>query len=656
MKKRLQILISLMLLIVLSLSLLQMPVQAETASNPAAEGLFSEENKSVGKESGIFDEFFAYLSTRDSALPIRTWGDVQTFLAKMEIGETLSIEESVFLRSLSAYEYAFLRCLNEMDSSEEQAEKLINIFADAIQDGKSAPVFVQNAAMPGAMRSAFEVFDLKLEDTYLPGDETFAITVVSTLGGEILVDEADARHTLTNTFLYQLFAPQSREATVPFLDTMKDAMLLEGTAESWLQLKNACAATFDGQSDPQKALEQLSSFVSEKFGTEVTLEKTDTGTCLSLVPETSESVEETATPRPTRKPANTPDNTDKPDSPTKTPPQVTVTPTLRPTATPKPAPSNPYLIYVSKESYTIAILGLDSNNEYTRVIRQFSTGIGKAGQTRAGTYTIESKERWHSWSGNAYSPYASRHSGGLYIHGPLYSAKDSNKMLPGSYNEIGTSCSSGCLRTTCSAAAWVYYNCPIGTKIIIANDSKYEVAHPARIDSTQTYDPTDPGASPEIPITGFSLGKTTVNMIAGETLKIAISSILPSDNTTEGFKYTSENADIASVSTSGTITAKSEGTVRIKVTANDVNGISRTLTVTVVQPATPTPAPTETITPEPSPSAEPTPSTTPTPEPTETQPSEPTPTPPEQTITPEPTAEPTPSPEPAKTPESTAQN
>jgi lipoprotein-anchoring transpeptidase ErfK/SrfK len=572
----------------------------------------------------------------------------------VEIGETLSIGEAVFLRSLSAYEYAFLRCLNEMDSSDAQTEKLTGIFTAAIQNGKRAPVFEQNSAMPNTMRSAFEVFNLKLEDTNLPGDEAFAITIVSTPNGEILVDEAEARYTLTNTFLYQLFSPQSREATVPFLDTLKDAMLLEGTAESWLELRNACAATFDGRDDSNKTLEKLASFISGKFGTTVTLEETDTGTYLSLVPESSADAEDAATSRPTRKPTKTPGSTDKPASPTKTPPPPTAAPTMRPTSTPKPTPFNPYLIYVSKESYTIAILGLDSNNEYTRVVRQFSTGIGKAGQTRAGTYTIESKERWHSWSGNAYSPYASRHSGGLYIHGPLYSAKDSNKMLPGSYNEIGTSCSSGCLRTTCSAAAWVYYNCPIGTKIIIANDSKYDVSHPARIDSTQTYDPTDPGASPEIPITGFSLGKSTVTMIAGETLKIAISNILPGDNTTEGFKYTSENADIASVSSSGTITAKSVGTVKIKVTANDVNGIFRALTVTVVQPVTPTPAPTETIAPEPSPSSEPTPSTGPTPEPTNTQPADPTPTP-EQTKTPEPTIEPTPATGPSPTPEPTAQ-
>jgi lipoprotein-anchoring transpeptidase ErfK/SrfK len=491
------------------------------------------------------------------------------------------------------------------------------------------------------MRNAFEVFHLTLEDTFLPGDEAFSITIVSIPGGEILVDAADAQYTLTNTFLYQLFAPQGREAVVPFLNTMKDAMLLEGTFESWLQLKNACLATFNGCIDPQKALEQLSSFLSGKFGTAVEPEESDEGTFLSLVPESATDTEETPTSRPTRKPTSMPDNTEKPDSPAITPPPATATPTLCPSATPKPTPSNPYLIYVSKESYTIAILGLDSSNEYSRVIRLFSTGIGKAGQTRAGTYTIESKERWHSWSGNAYSPYASRHSGGLYIHGPLYSAKDSDKMLPGSYNEIGTSCSSGCLRTTCSAAAWVYYNCPIGTKIIIANDSKYVVSHPTRINSTQTYDPTDPGASPEIPITSFSLGKSTANMMVGETLKIAPSNIMPSDNTTEGFKYTSENADIATVSIGGTITAKSEGIVKIKVTANDVNGIYRTLTVTVVQPVTPTPAPTEITTPEPSPSAEPTPT------PGQTQPADPTPTP---GSTAEPTPVPTQEPQPELTP------
>lgn len=639
MKKRLRMFITFMMIFVLAICQLQVPVKAETASNSAAEELFSEENKSVGKESSIYDAFFSYLSTRDSTLPMKAWGDVQTFLAKVEIGETLSLEEATFLRSLSAYEYAFLRCLNEMDSSEEQAEKLIGIFSSAVQEGQSAPVFEQNSALPSAMRNALEVFNLKLEDTFLPVDDTFAITIVSTPGGEILVDEVDARHTLTNTFLYQLFAPQSREATVPFLDTMKDAMLLEGTAESWLQLKNACVAAFGGQDDSQKALEQLASFVSDKFGTAVTLEESDTGTFLSLVPDSAANVEETSTPRLTRRPTKTPDNTDRPGSPTQTPSPATSTP-IRATVTPKPTPSNPYLIYISKASYTIAILGLDSNNEYTRVVRQFSTGIGKAGQTRAGTYTIESKERWHSWNGNAYSPYASRHSGGLYIHGPLYSAKDSNKMLPGSYNEIGTSCSAGCLRTTCSAAAWVYYNCPVGTKIIIANDSKYEVPHPDRIDSNQTYDPTDPGASPEIPITGFSLGKSTVNMVVGETLKIAVSNIQPSDKTTEGFKYTSENADIATVSTSGTITAKSEGTVKIKVVANDMNGIYRILTVTVVQPVTPTPAPTESASPEPSPSVEPTPSTEPTLAPT-----------PEHTATPEPTAEPTPTPEPVPTPD-----
>ena len=60
----------------------------------------------------------------------------------------------------------------------------------------------------------------------------------------------------------------------------------------------------------------------------------------------------------------------------------------------------------------------------------------------------------------------------------MYNAKNSGSMVPGSYNEIGTECSAGCLRTTCAAAAWVYYHCPVGTLCIIANDSRYKASKP----------------------------------------------------------------------------------------------------------------------------------------------------------------------------------
>ena len=163
----------------------------------------------------------------------------------------------------------------------------------------------------------------------------------------------------------------------------------------------------------------------------------------------------------------------------------------------------PYLIYVSKNSFTIAILGQDENGEYTQLLRTFSTAIGRSGaQTRAGTYKITTRERWRDWGG-IYTPYATKHSGGLFFHGPIFTEKDSYKLRASSYNEIGSTSTSGCMRTYTAAAAWIYYNCAEGTTVIIANDSMYTSTPPAQLDDSQLYDPTDPDVQIEAPDTGF---------------------------------------------------------------------------------------------------------------------------------------------------------
>ncbi|MCL2671615.1 MAG: Ig-like domain-containing protein [Clostridiales bacterium] len=320
-------------------------------------------------------------------------------------------------------------------------------------------------------------------------------------------------------------------------------------------------------------------------------------------PEPNEDSEDTAKPKGTDKPKNT----DKPKS------------TPKPTPKPTTKPDNseyPYLVYVSKNSYTIAILGLDDKGEYTKVLRKFSTGIGRSGaQTRAGTFKITGKERWHKWGGGQYSPYATKYSSGVYIHGPLYKAQDPNKMEPGSYNAIGTACSSGCLRTTCSAAAWIYYNCKVGTTVIVANDSKYSTPAPAKIPYDQTWDPTDPGATPEVPVTSFTLSPTSAALTVGESLSLLISSIKPSDTSTKTFLYSSSNTSVATVDSKGVVRAVGPGTAVITVTADDVSGVKKTCTVVVTgAAATPTPSPSPA--PSPTPTRTPTPTFTPTPTPT----------------------------------------
>ena len=153
----------------------------------------------------------------------------------------------------------------------------------------------------------------------------------------------------------------------------------------------------------------------------------------------------------------------------------------------------PYLIYVSKDSFTIAILGLDDDLEYTVLLQTYSTAIGRtSAQTRAGTFSITSKTRWIDWSDGTHTPYGTGHSGGLWFHGPIYNQKDPHSLRTASYNAIGTNATAGCLRTTTANSLWIYNNIPIGTRVIIANDSRFTSAVPARIDDGQTFDPTDP--------------------------------------------------------------------------------------------------------------------------------------------------------------------
>lgn len=249
----------------------------------------------------------------------------------------------------------------------------------------------------------------------------------------------------------------------------------------------------------------------------------------------------------------------------------------------------PYLIYVSINSYTIQILGLDQNLQYTRELRRFSTGIGRnTHQTRTGTFTVTGKESWHTWNNRppTYSPYVTSYSGGVWIHGPIYTEKNPNKMVPGSYNAIGTACSSGCLRTTCSAAAWIYYNCPVGTTVVVKNDSRYKASRPAAVDANQTWDPTDPLATPEIPVTSFSLNPASLELMVGESASLKAVNILPSNTSTTGWFFESRNPAVASVSSSGKITALAPGTAELVVTADDIYGRSRSCAVRVLAPPT----------------------------------------------------------------------
>lgn len=239
----------------------------------------------------------------------------------------------------------------------------------------------------------------------------------------------------------------------------------------------------------------------------------------------------------------------------------------------------PYAIYVSKKSYTIAILTADDAGQYTKVLFTFPTALGSGSKTRPGEYTVTRREAWHKWSDRAYSPFATRHSGGLWFHAPLYGGKSFGRFYAYSYNEIGTACTAGCLRTTTGAASWIYYNCPTGTPVTIANDDLYQSEAAPAIVKGKNADPTH--GDMEVFTTGFSLNCERQRMLAGQEITIGVEDVTPQDATTAAYTYTSDNPAVATVTKQGVVSARQSGQATITVTADDPLSVSRQCVVVV---------------------------------------------------------------------------
>jgi lipoprotein-anchoring transpeptidase ErfK/SrfK len=166
----------------------------------------------------------------------------------------------------------------------------------------------------------------------------------------------------------------------------------------------------------------------------------------------------------------------------------------------------------------MTVYGLDSSSNYTTVVKQWSTAIGKTDAlTPVGKFSILSKERWHFFNDTDVSKlpsqnkalldecvakvsaqYAEKYyddfTGGLYIHSPLFYDENNKNMSVNSYNEIGLNATSGCFRTYTEACYWIYENCAIGTVIEIVNGSPKgtSASRPAPLDPSNIWDPTDP--------------------------------------------------------------------------------------------------------------------------------------------------------------------
>ena len=81
-------------------------------------------------------------------------------------------------------------------------------------------------------------------------------------------------------------------------------------------------------------------------------------------------------------------------------------------------------------------------------------------------------------------------------------------------------------------------------------------------------------------VTGVTLDNTSASLKPGDTLTLA-ATVAPSGASNKAVTWTSSNANVATVSNSGVVTARAAGTATITVTTMD-GGYTATCTVTVV--------------------------------------------------------------------------
>ena len=130
----------------------------------------------------------------------------------------------------------------------------------------------------------------------------------------------------------------------------------------------------------------------------------------------------------------------------------------------------PYVLKISTADQRVYAYGLDSNNEYTVLVRTMKCSTGRdSTPTPTGTFQNSTGPgaRWHYFTKfKCWAQYAYYIQGDIMFHSVLYNEKD-GPVTQSSVNNLGRKASHGCVRLSVEDAKWIYNNCPVNTKIIV---------------------------------------------------------------------------------------------------------------------------------------------------------------------------------------------
>lgn len=151
-----------------------------------------------------------------------------------------------------------------------------------------------------------------------------------------------------------------------------------------------------------------------------------------------------------------------------------------------------YDLRVNKATNVVTVLAQDGNGKNTIAYKRFVCSVGLP--TPTGVYYTPAKYRWRELMGPSYGQYSTRIVNGFLFHSVPYNKMNIYTLSARMYNQLGSTCSHGCIRLTCRDAKWIYDYCPLGTKVIIVDGGPDPLSKPIaqKIPLTQTWDPTDP--------------------------------------------------------------------------------------------------------------------------------------------------------------------
>lgn len=154
------------------------------------------------------------------------------------------------------------------------------------------------------------------------------------------------------------------------------------------------------------------------------------------------------------------------DEPLDEPSEEPVEESPTPKASPKPiVPVGTYYIKVNTQANTVTIYTKDENGDYTVPVKAMVCSTGYATPKNA-KYQTKGKWTWGLMFGGVYTQWETHITGNILFHSVPYLRKgDHNSLEYWAYDQLGTTCSAGCVRLTCADALWIYNNCAVGTTV-----------------------------------------------------------------------------------------------------------------------------------------------------------------------------------------------